>query len=121
MNNVTGTTSADPNIYRVTLIRETPEDVWQINGANPFDFNVYPNPATSEIVLDFSMDRQSDIYYFITGIDGRIIQEGEMSSAQQSVRNSYNIKLSEDIASQVLILTVVVDNKYYLIKKILKN
>ncbi len=97
MNNVTGTTSADPNIYRVTLIREIPDGVWAINGDNPFDLNVYPNPATSEIVLDLNMEVQSDLYYFIAGIDGRIMQEGALGSMKQSVESSYTITLSEII------------------------
>ncbi len=120
-NNVTNTTSADPTIYRVKLIREMPDGVEAINGVNPFDLNVYPNPVTSEIVLYLNMDRTSDIYYFITGIDGRILQEGTLDAMQKSMNHSQKIELSEGIKPQVLILTVVVDNKYYLIEKIIKN
>jgi len=121
MNNVTNTTSADPTIYRVKLIRETADGVWAINGVNPFDLNVYPNPATFEIVMDLNMAVQSDIYYFIAGIDGRIMQEGTLGSMQQSAESSHTIKLSDSIKPQVLILTVVVDGKYYLIRKIIKK
>ncbi len=121
MNNVTSTTSADPTIYRVKLIREMPEGVAIINGVNPFDLKVYPNPATSEIVLYFNMDRASNLYYYIAGIDGRIIQEGTLDPMQQGLNHSQKIELSEGINPQVLILTVVVDNKYYLIRKIIKN
>ena len=120
-NNVTNTSSADPTIYRVKLIREMPDGVEVINGVNPFDLNVYPNPLTSEIVLYLNMDRTSDIYYFITGIDGRILQEGTLDAMQKSMNHSQKIELSEGIKPQVLILTVVVDNKYYLIEKIIKN
>ena len=121
MNNVTNTTSADHTIYRVNPIKEMPEGVWEINGTNPFDLKVYPNPTTSEIVLELNTDRYSDIYYFITGIDGRIMQEGALSAGQEGVNTSQVLKISEAIPPQILILTVVVDNKYYLIRKIIKN
>lgn len=98
-----------------------PDGVAVINGVNPFDLKVYPNPVTSEIVLHLNMDRTSDLYYYITGIDGWIIQEGVLDAMQQGLNNSQKIELSEGIKPQVLILTVVVDNKYYLIRKIVKN
>jgi hypothetical protein len=105
----------------VKLIRAIPDGVEAINGANPFDLNVYPNPVISEIVLHLNMDRTSDIYYFISGIDGRILQEGTLDAMQQGITHSRKIELSEGIKPQVLILTVVVDNKYYLTRKIIKN
>jgi len=121
MDNLTGTTSADHTIYRVKLIREMPDGVEAIDGINPFDLNVYPNPVTSEIVLQLNMNRTSDIYYYISGIDGRMIQEGALDAMQQGLNHSQKIKLSAGIKPQVLILTVVIDNKYYLVKKIIKN
>ena len=54
MQNVTATTSADPSIYKVKLIRALPDDVESINGALPLDFNVFPNPFSDKLNIQSS-------------------------------------------------------------------
>ena len=120
-NNLTSTTYADPQIYRVKLIKAKTDDVELINGVNPYDVYVYPNPASTEVFLQFNMDLTSDSYYFISGINGQIYQKGRLDLMQQKMNHAHKIELSEAIKPQVLILTVVVDNRYFLMRKIIKN
>lgn len=116
--NQTTTTAASPTIYEVKLIRNTPLEVHSIDGKNPFTLEIYPNPTSSNTVkLQFTMPYVTNIDYFISGIDGKIITDGTISNAKIGL-NTMNFDLDAGTNKTVLV-TFVFDNKFYVSKKII--
>ena len=118
-NNNTSVTEADPTIYRVKLILDKSLKLDEIDGKNPHSFTVYPNPAGNKINVDFELDKSAKVDYFITSVTGEIVKEGTFENAKSGT-NSNSIKL-KDIPAQTLIITLSIDNVFYLTKKIIKE
>lgn len=118
-NNNTGVTEADATIYRVKLIYDKSLNLDEIDGKNPYSFNVYPNPAKNQIEVDFELENSAKVDYFITSMTGQIVKEGTFENTK-SGNNSYKLKL-RDIPSQTIMITLTIDNVYYLTKKIIKE
>ncbi|MEE9462742.1 MAG: hypothetical protein V3V53_12970 [Bacteroidales bacterium] len=119
-NNQTSLTSADPTIYAVTLIRNAPVSVQEIDGKNPYSLNIYPNPTVSEFTLEFNLDKLSETYFFLSNTKGQIIKKGRIN-AQQIGLNKITIKIDRSLPPQTLLLTVIIDNKFFITKKIRKE
>ena len=119
-NNQTSLTSADPTIYAVTLIRNAPVSVQEINGENPYSLNIYPNPTVSEFTLEFNLDKLSETYFFLSNTKGQIIKKGRIN-AQRIGLNKITIKIDRSLPPQTLLLTVIIDNKFFITKKIRKE
>ncbi len=116
--NQTATTSADNVIYEVKLIRTSPLGVHEINGENPFSFTVYPNPTTNgKVRIEFDLPYATTIDYFISSIDGKIIDDGEIDSAKQG-HNAMNFEI-DNVSNQTVIITFVFDNKFYVSRKVI--
>ncbi len=119
-SNQTSLTSADPTIYAVKLIRKEPLGVQKIDGENPYSITTYPNPAVSEFTLEFYLDKLSETFFFLSNTKGQIIKQ-ERIIAQQIGLNKITIKIDRNIPPQTLLLTVIIDNKFYITKKINKE
>ncbi len=117
--NQTFTTSADNTIYSVKIIKNPITDVQKIDGVNPYKLSVYPNPTDNEITLEFSREASSIDYFFITTLNGEIVDEGKLLS-QRTGSNKFILD-TDHILPQSLFVTVIIDNKYYLTEKVLKK
>jgi len=116
--NNTATTSANATIYEVKLIRNSPLGVYPIQGKNPFSMTVSPNPTDSSTVrVHFKMAYATNIDYFVSSMDGKIITDGEIEDAQQG-DNSMNFEL-DGITNQTVIITFIFDNKFYVSQKVI--
>lgn len=119
-NNQTSTTSADPTIYEVKLIYTPSLDIPSVNGKNPFSMSVSPNPTINDVIrLNFTMAYETSVDYFVTSMDGKILSEGEIIDAEVG-DNSMNFELNK-ISNQVIIITFIFDNKFYVSQKVLVN
>lgn len=117
-NNQTSTTSANATIYEVKLIRNQPLGVQEINGKNPFSMTVSPNPTQNGVVkINFKMAYATSIDYFVTSSDGKIITDGEITDAKQG-DNAMNFEL-DSVANQMVIVTFIFDNKFYVSQKVM--
>jgi hypothetical protein len=119
-NNQTSTTSASPTVYEVKLINTTLSNQNVIDGSNPFDFMVSPNPTDStEVQLSFKLPYESSIEYLVTSMDGKLLENGEISN----ITTGDNILLFDlDVKqSQTVIMTLIFDGKYYASQKIILN
>lgn len=116
--NNTASTSANATIYEVKLIRNTPLGVYPIEGKNPFTMTVSPNPTDSSTVrVHFKMAYATNIDYLVSGMDGKIITDGEIEDAQLG-DNSMNFEL-DGINNQTVIITFIFDNKFYVSQKVI--
>ncbi len=118
--NQTSTTSADTTIYAVKLIKNTTVGEFKINGNNPYTFEVFPNPVDKEINLIYNLDKNVEVHYLISNTLGQLISKGKFESAQIG-ENNQQLELVENIGTQLLFVTLVFDNKYFVTKKITKK
>jgi len=116
----TSTTSADPTIYAVKLIRNAPVSVQKIDGNNPYTLSVYPNPVISEFTVEFNLDQLSEIYFFLTNTKGQIINQGSIYAIDIGM-NKRTIKIERSIPPQTLFITVIFDGKFFISKQIRKE
>ncbi|MDX5477045.1 MAG: hypothetical protein LPJ98_01210, partial [Cyclobacteriaceae bacterium] len=119
-NNQTNTTTANPSIYEIKLIKSPISGIPPIDGSNPFDVLVFPNPFEDKITVRFHLDKTTKTDYYLTNIHGQIIKQGEFTN-QAKGRNELIINIPNHPSNQFLILTIVFEDKFYVSKKILKN
>lgn len=119
-NNQTNTTSADPTIYEVKLVYNANLSFPTINGANPFQFIVSPNPTINDSVqLQLDLPYDGIVDYFVTSLDGRMIDDGEIVGLKAG-KNNMDFNLETD-SNSIVILTFVFDNKFYRSQKVVKK
>lgn len=120
-SNQTGTTSADNHLFAVKLIRIENEDstgtsIQNLNGKNPHQLSVYPNPVKNQFSFEVKAPGSYAAYYFLSTSTGQILREGRVPGDFEG-NYSQTIKVSS-FGNQTAHLTVVVDNKYYLYEKV---
>ncbi len=120
-NNQTNTTSADSTIYEVWLTA-TPLSVneFEINGKNPYDFTLSPNPFNNSFSVKFNAPSRVKASYFISNSLGQIVNKTPNEIFNKG-ENSVTIEFDRSLSSGQYFITFVFDNKYYVTKKILKK
>ncbi|WP_339609331.1 hypothetical protein [uncultured Planktosalinus sp.] len=119
-NNQTSTTSADAGIYAIKLIRNQPMSIQEINGNNPYSFKLYPNPATTSFTVEFESQIAGEAYYYISNASGQILKRDALKDLQPG-NNIAVITIDEQLSSQVLSVTVVFENKFFVTKQLIKK
>lgn len=94
-------------------------DLNNLDGKNPYPFNIYPNPAKNHVFIDFELDKSMDVDYFITNNLGEIVDQGSFDNTKSGM-NSYKVKLKK-VSAQNLTITLSIDDVYYLTKKVIKQ
>ncbi len=119
-DNQTNLTSADPTIYEVKLVKNTTLSTPQINGENPFSFTVSPNPTENDTVrVEFELPYKAKLNYIISGLDGKIIEEGEIEDAKVG-KNAMNFDVLF-VNTKMVFITFIFDDKYYVSKRVIKK
>lgn len=119
-DNQTNLTSADPAVYEVKLVYNETLSHESVDGSNPFDFILYPNPVIDDTVeLSIQIPYEGSLEYFITSLEGKIISDGIVTNLKIG-ENKMKFNL-ESPNTSVVIITFVFDNKFYKSKKILKK
>jgi hypothetical protein len=119
-NNITETTSANNSIYSIKLIKNESLESYKIEGTNPYSFKVSPNPFEFEFRIYIPIENAAEIFYYITTSGGQIIKKGKIEK-NFSGPLQYRLSMDQLIPTQPLLLTLVIDNKYFLTKIILKK
>lgn len=119
-SNQTSATFADPTIYEVKLIYNPNLSVPTIDGKNPFTFSVSPNPALTDTVrIQFNLPYMAPLDYFITSIDGKLLDEGEIEGSSIGP-NAMDFSI-ENAKENVIVITFILDNKFYASQKIIRK
>jgi len=114
--NLTSTTSASALVYAVRLVK-SPASVWQaVDGKNPYALTVYPNPARDEITLSFDIDKPMDAYYYLSTKSGELVRHGPAGN-RAAGKNALTVKLP-DLPQQHLLVTLVLDGRYFLTRTV---
>ena len=118
--NQTSTTSADPTLYRVSLIRENPVKASIINGENPYSFELYPNPTHKWLGISFDLRKKHDVRYFITDTSGRILQEGLIDKTTKG-KNKVKLDVGSLKDNTMAMLTLVFEDYYFVTRRFVKQ
>lgn len=120
--NQTNTTIADNTIYEVRLVKIPPVGVVEIDGRNPYDFMIYPNPANTTFNISYELKDLVDVRYKISTTEGKIIEEGGIQNSQIG-KNTTHITPNNLGNSQTVVLSLIFDNSFTVSKKVylLKN
>jgi len=119
-NNATGTTAADNSIYEVWLISDNPVGVQAIDGTNPYDFKIFPNPADTHLYINFKLAAAVSVRYFVSNSMGQIIQQGVFGKMQIG-DNTAKLTIDSSIQPQMLYVTLVFDDRYYTTRGVSKQ
>ncbi|MBU3680895.1 MAG: hypothetical protein FGM16_03025 [Flavobacterium sp.] len=119
-SNQTSLTQAESVIYEVKLTKNPDLGLPELNGSNPLSFGIFPNPiAISNCALQFNIPYAGPVHYFLSSVDGKIIAEGDFKSAQAGL-NHETIQIPEN-NTEMLLLTLVFDSKYFATQKVLRE
>lgn len=114
-SNQTSLTSASSAIYEVKLSRN-PLSLDKIDGANPYALKLYPNPTQGEVTIQLNRMPTDRSIYYLSDVNGKIIGQGVLHTNElQST-----ISLPAGLEDQALMITLVIDNIYFLTHKIIK-
>lgn len=115
-NNTIADTQADNTIYEV-WIKAAPLAVDQIDGKNPYRFEVLPNPVDQEYTLRISNPSAKRMDYYIAGLDGKIVEKDHLLDVNQGTID-YTMTRSSSISQGIYLMTLVFDGKYFVTKKV---
>lgn len=120
-NNQTNLTSADNTIYEVWLTAN-PLSIYEyeIDGKNPYDITVYPNPFENNFNIKFNVNNSVNVNYFITNNLGQIVLKSE-SKTFANKENTIEIKMNNKNEGEQIFITLIFDDKYYVTKKLIQK
>jgi hypothetical protein len=96
-NNNTAATSAHGTLYEVWLTKDSLNSIISLNGVNPFNAKVFPNPSDSDVKIEFNVPTQGDVEMFISDQNGKIVSNKVFENikvGQQAIELPKQIKLS---------------------------
>lgn len=115
-SNQTSTTSADPSIYEVILIRQNSTSINEIKDEGRAPLRIFPNPAKAAFTASINLANHSKVYYFLSNTLGQVITEGELRSVNGM--NEFEIEIPSEIKSQNINFTLIVDDVNFYTEKI---
>lgn len=116
-SNQTSLTSADPTIYEVKLIKSEYASITDINGANPYSIEVFPNPAKNRLTINFDLTRPTEVEYYLTDSNGKIVLSNNAGILKNG-NNKIEIEFQDKEANHVLFLNVIFEKRYFVTRKI---
>jgi hypothetical protein len=97
-------------IYRDS-IRFNPVGIAEMEKKN-FDFNIFPNPASDKLVIEYKLDHASNVSADIFNLNGKKIVS-EFRDSKQTGKQFLPINLFDNISSGTYILQINVDGKSF--------
>ena len=116
-NNQTNNTNASAQIYAVKLIAGEPATSIQTVQEMPdFNFAISPNPANKEIHVSFNLERLVGVDYFVSDMQGKILDKKELFVRKGL--NEFSIAIDKKWATEYVIVNLSFDDTYYQSKKV---
>jgi hypothetical protein len=120
-DNQTDLTQADQNLYEVILVKNANASIQTIPNKNKFKFEIFPNPNDGILNFTYTLEEKSEIYFYITDLNGKIVDEGLLSKNKKG-ENKCKLTLDKSLANQELILTISrdyidFDSKKFILKR----
>ena len=106
---------ADTTIYKVELIKSGSSTVKDIDGRNPYDdFQI--NYENGQVI--FQPGLNADIhkaYYHITNLNGQVLKQDRLGLP--NTRSTVDLNM----ATTVVVVTLLIDDRYTVIRRLLVN
>ncbi|MBK9284406.1 MAG: T9SS type A sorting domain-containing protein [Sphingobacteriaceae bacterium] len=117
-NNNTSVTNAHNVIYEVWLFKDQITGLLPVDGSNPLQASVYPNPSTSTINLKIYIPNTGSVDLYITDQNGRIVKDFYFHSLSKGI---HNIDLSKELnlSAGLYSFNFVFDGKYARAEKVM--
>jgi hypothetical protein len=116
--NQTNTTRAENTVYKVWLIYDEMASVEEkMQGNNPYDITVYPNPFERNFAVKFKVSKNTKVSYFVSNIQGQILKSEELGYLSSGEHN-VEMKLNK-VHNQALFVNFIFDDKYYVSKTVI--
>lgn len=115
-NNQTQTTAADANIVDVYLVRSNIVSQQEIHHQSPFEINILNNPVNNKAVFTITGEGLKSLYYFLTSTDGKLLHRGSIPVTNGS--DTYAVDLPVSIVPQLVFLTLSINDRYFVSKKL---
>lgn len=117
-SNQTSTTSADPTIYEVKLIKSEYASIQDINGSNPYNIEVFPIPAKDRLTISFDLIKPTEVEYYLSDSNGKIVSNYK-AGILNSGDNQIEIDLQKISENKALYLSVIFEKRFFVTRKIL--
>lgn len=115
-SNQTGQTEADYSIFEVLLIRDASTNMLPVNGLNPFEVEVFPQPAKKQFNIRYDLSQPGITEYFISSSNGQILSKGFFSNQVGGI-NTQTLSIEE--TPGLYFITLIFKHKFFVTKKIL--
>lgn len=119
-NNESSLTYASNTIYAVRLVRNIPSGINRIDGQNPFDFTIFPNPTDKEIEVQFDLPKKANVFFMVSNSSGQLLAQGTMEGIHKG-ENHFSITLDQAMSAQMHYLTLVFDDIFFVSKGLLRQ
>lgn len=119
-NNQTSTTRGSDEVYEVKLVKNQTTVVKEINGYNPYSFTSVFDSNQNTITVKFDLEKSLNIKFIVSTIDGKSIGTGNFSDANIGF-NQYQINLIEHLSNQIIFVTLIFEENFYVTKSLIVN
>ncbi|MEN9440248.1 MAG: hypothetical protein RLZ33_324, partial [Bacteroidota bacterium] len=115
--NNTVSTSASNGIYEVWLKRNDHAAIQAIDGNNPFNVAIHPNPTDGDLTIELALPQAGLVHLFVTSVDGKIVYDKEMSPSNGTV---FKLNCQEaHLSKGTYMFNFVYDGKFSRIEKVI--
>lgn len=116
--NQTSLTQADASIYEVKLVYNPTLNIQVVDGKNPFQVTIYPNPTeNNKIHMNFHLPYLAKVSFYVTSVEGKILEEGSIENVIEGTNKMF-FEL-ENHNPGIIFMTLIFDNKFYATQKII--
>jgi hypothetical protein len=115
--NNTNVTTAYNGLFEVWLKKNALNEVQLIDGSNPFNISIFPNPAQKQMEIESFVPYDGRLNVLITNIDGQLVQSirFDLTQNEKLTINTDELNLKEG----TYFFNFVFDNKYSRTEKII--
>lgn len=118
--NQTDETTSDPTIYEVKLVYNPNIKNAALDGKNPFTFSVIPHSIQdNQVRIEFELPYSTTVDYFITSLDGKILDDGELEDLQVGT-NKMHFSI-ENAPGTIVLITFIFDHKFYITQQVIRD
>jgi hypothetical protein len=93
---------------------------FEIDGKNPFNISVYPNPFSNEFFVKFISEKTVTASYFLTNGLGQLLIKSDTTSFNKG-ENTISINVKSENIGESLFFTIIFDDKYYVTRKLIRK
>lgn len=118
-SNQTELTQADATIYEVWCVADDQPNEIPIIPVSQCEFELFPNPAKNKFNVRYIFNGPAPTRFAISTVNGQIVQEGLMLNETEGL-NTAEIKLDRSISEEVLLITLIFDERNYCTQKLIR-